>query len=42
MTLHRCYLYFTALLLASSQALAIEQAQDPTPPSINGSKARTA
>ena len=28
MTLHRCYLYFTALLLASSQALAIEQAKD--------------
>lgn len=28
MTLHRCYLYSAALLLASSQALAIEQAQD--------------
>ncbi len=28
MTLHRCHSYFTVLLLASSQALAIEQAQD--------------
>ena len=28
MTLHRCYLYFTVLLLASSQAPAIEQTKD--------------
>lgn len=29
MTLHRCYLYIAALLLASSPAQAIEQAKDP-------------
>jgi hypothetical protein len=28
MTLHRCYLYFAVLLLATNQATAIEQAQD--------------
>ena len=28
MTLHRCYLYFATLLLASSPAQAIEQAKD--------------
>jgi len=28
MTVHRCYLYFAILLLASSQSLAIEQAKD--------------